>query len=104
GDGPQSWRFLDAGGGWYQIQNLGSGLCLEIPSRPWVFGHGIPVEQAPCIGYDTQLYRLQVIFDDPAGAALGFVNQWSNACLTRIGDTVPKNNDKVTLVGCNLGD
>ncbi|MEU8617477.1 RICIN domain-containing protein [Streptomyces sp. NPDC048623] len=52
----QNWVFNAMGGGFFQIVNRSSGLCLELPGLPPSTADGTRVQQWPCNGGRNQLW------------------------------------------------
>jgi hypothetical protein len=70
----QQWRFVDAGGGWYQIRSVHSGKVLELPNAN--DGVGL-VQFTAASGNTRQHFRLA----DSAGGYVRFINRHSNKAL-----------------------
>ena len=71
----QQWRFIDAGGGFYQVRSVHSGKILELPSA----ANGTQPVQNTDNGSPRQQFRLQ----DSTGGYVRFVNR--NNRQSRIG-------------------
>ncbi|MGW4164617.1 RICIN domain-containing protein [Streptomyces sp. NPDC004788] len=52
----QTWVFNSMGGGFFQIVNRSSGLCLELPGLPPSTDNGTRVQQWQCNGGRNQLW------------------------------------------------
>ncbi|MFJ9575035.1 RICIN domain-containing protein [Streptomyces sp. NPDC101191] len=52
----QTWVFNNKGGGFFEIVNRSSGLCLELPGLPPATANGTAVGQWPCNGGRNQLW------------------------------------------------
>jgi hypothetical protein len=70
----QQWRFVDAGGGWYQIRSVHSGKVLELPNA----NDGVQLVQMPGVSGNT---RQQFGLSDSAGGYVRFVNRHSGKAL-----------------------
>jgi hypothetical protein len=96
----QLWFFDDQGNGYFQIRNVKSHLCFELPSL------STRIEQASCvIPFDTEQYRIQVVFTTPAGQnVFGLVNKaFPDQCLTILNGGAPVDNAPIGLAACQLG-
>ncbi|PZG15023.1 hypothetical protein C1I95_20420 [Micromonospora craterilacus] len=70
----QQWRFVDVGGGYYQIRSVHSGKVLEVPNA----NDGVQlVQNAAVSGNNRQHFRLA----DSDGGHVRFVNRHSNKAL-----------------------
>ncbi|MGW4502775.1 RICIN domain-containing protein [Micromonospora sp. NPDC004336] len=70
----QQWRFVDVGGGYYQVRSAHSGKVLELPTAE----DGIPLVQNAAVGGDTrQHFRLA----DSDGGYVRLVNRHSGKAL-----------------------
>lgn len=95
----QLWRFepVDANGD-YQIRNLNSFLCFELPSS------SIRIEQAGCAGFTTEFWHMQVIFQTAASPIFGLVNvAFPGMCLAVGNNGSPADGTPLVLKSCNLG-
>jgi hypothetical protein len=52
----QSWTIIDVGGGYYKLQNMTTGLCVDVGAGPWA--NGTPVQQWPSDGSYNQQWQL----------------------------------------------
>jgi Ricin-type beta-trefoil lectin domain-like len=93
----QLWYFLDMNNGYFQIKNVNSHLCFEIPSQ------SIRIEQASCIGYDSQQWQWQLVFTTPGGQDIfGLVNKaFPSQCLSLDGG-YEVNDARLILADCHL--
>jgi ricin-type beta-trefoil lectin protein len=82
GGGNQLFTFVpatnDSVNQYYQIMNVNSHLCFEIASD------NTTLEQAGCVGFDTEQWRLQDRPDLGPGAFILVNRQFSTMCATRI--------------------
>ena len=99
---PQLFFFVDMGGGYYQVQNLNSHLCFELPNSSGA--DGTEIEQAGCVGWDSQQWRIQVLYNGiGTGPVFGLVNKaFPSKCLTWQGGVTPADHDKLVMVECFL--
>ncbi|MGC4807893.1 RICIN domain-containing protein [Micromonospora sp. DT233] len=70
----QQWRFVDAGGGYYQIRSAHSGKVLELPNA----NDGTPLVQNPAVSGNT---RQHFGLADSADGYVRFVNRHSGKAL-----------------------
>jgi pectate lyase len=70
----QQWRFVDAGGGYYQVRSVHSGKVLELPNA----NDGVQlVQNAAASGNTRQHFRLA----DSSGGYVRFISRHSNKAL-----------------------
>ncbi|MFI6164308.1 RICIN domain-containing protein [Micromonospora haikouensis] len=70
----QQWRFVDVGGGYYQIRSVHSGKVLELPNAV----DGTPLVQNPAVSGNT---RQHFGLADSTGGYVRFVNRHSGKAL-----------------------
>lgn len=98
----QLWQFVPASNDgvnqFYQIMNVNSHLCFEIASD------NTTIEQAGCVGFDTEQWLLQDRPDLGPGAFILVNKQFSTSCATRITGSsfFPSDQDRLGLGTCGF--
>jgi hypothetical protein len=73
----QQWRFVDLGGGFFQVVSANSGKCLDVFGGTGATGDGVRVVQWACGTGTNQHWRLQ----DAGSGYLQLIARHSNKCL-----------------------
>jgi hypothetical protein len=99
--GAQLFQFVPASNDgvnqFYQIMNSNSRLCFEIASD------NTTIEQAGCVGFDTEQWRVQDQPDFGPGAFILVNKQFPTMCATRMGNPfVLADHDRLVLTTCGF--
>jgi len=95
----QLWVFNDMNNGFYQIENLNSAMCFELPSN------SNRIEQANCIAaFTTEQWQIVTLSQGPT-LIFGLVNRaFPTKCLAYSSSTgFPEDHAALVLKDCNLG-
>jgi len=84
----------------YQVMNVNSRLCFELPNESGA--NGTPIEQTGCVGFETEQWRFLDLDSGPGAFAL-VSKRFPSMCLTRSGSGFfPSDHDRLVLSACNF--